>query len=94
MSMNFLKCDAKNCTHVETVEVIGKEHIGKPCPECGASLLTERGYRVFRRMMFVLKPFRWLGMIKDPNPDGSIPDGYKTASFHHHAGKTTIKEID
>lgn len=36
----FLKCDAPGCDHVEDVEAISRDLIGKPCPKCGADLLT------------------------------------------------------
>lgn len=37
----FLKCDADDCDHMETVEAISADLIDKPCPKCGANLLTE-----------------------------------------------------
>lgn len=40
---SFLKCDAAGCDHEEPA-AITREHIGKPCPKCGANLLTEEDY--------------------------------------------------
>lgn len=39
----FLKCDAEGCDHQERAQ-ISREHIGRPCPKCGANLLTEEDY--------------------------------------------------
>lgn len=36
----FLKCDAAGCDHVEDVAAITEDMIDRPCPKCGASLLT------------------------------------------------------
>ena len=39
-----LKCDAHTCNYVEDVEKITSDLIGKPCPLCGANLLTKEDY--------------------------------------------------
>lgn len=48
----FLKCDAAGCDHFETVEAISRDLIGKPCPKCGADLLTAADCEA------------WLAMVK------------------------------
>lgn len=40
----FLKCDEPNCDHHEDVETITEDMIGKPCPKCGANLLTQKDF--------------------------------------------------
>lgn len=40
-----MKCDAEGCDHVEKVSRVTRDLIGKPCPKCGANLLTEADYR-------------------------------------------------
>ena len=40
----FLKCDEKGCVHQEYHAEIAPEQIGKPCPRCGASLLTQEDF--------------------------------------------------
>ena len=92
--MKYLKCDRHGCDHVEEVENITKDLIGTPCPECGANLLTEKDYKAFRRMMIVLKPFKWLGLLKEIDPTEPVEEGRVDMSFHHHNGKTTIEEIN
>jgi len=39
-----LKCDAPGCSHREDVLEITEALIGKPCPKCGASLLTKEDF--------------------------------------------------
>jgi hypothetical protein len=39
-----LKCDALGCDYEEPVPAITRDLIGKPCPKCGASLLTEQDF--------------------------------------------------
>lgn len=39
-----LKCDAVGCDHVEEIEALTEDLIGKPCPKCGADLLTREDY--------------------------------------------------
>lgn len=44
LTIPALKCDAEGCDYEETVEATSQnvnEFIGKPCPKCGANLLTE-----------------------------------------------------
>jgi hypothetical protein len=42
-----LKCDAAGCDHVEIVGTITEDMIGKPCPKCGANLLTKEDWDVW-----------------------------------------------
>lgn len=53
----YLKCDAKPCNHVETVDAIQASDIGKPCPKCGENLLTQRDFddmQAFSKTMDVI----------------------------------------
>lgn len=45
--MDFLKCDTKGCLHVELVDQISANHIGKECPVCGSNLLTREDFDDF-----------------------------------------------
>lgn len=40
----FLKCDAPGCLHQEPCDAITEQLIGKPCPKCGADLLTREDF--------------------------------------------------
>ena len=90
----FLKCDAQGCDHVEHHPTITEDMIDKPCPKCGASLLTTEDYRMFRRVMPLIRLFKFFGLVKDYKPDEPVPDGYETMSFHGHDGTLTITSKD
>jgi hypothetical protein len=65
----FLKCDAAPCDHVEFVEVIDESLIGKPCPKCGANLLTEADCRVWLDVIQQgIKLAESLGLVVDRQP--------------------------
>lgn len=47
-----IKCDAKGCDYIIPIEIKDtKSYMGKPCPKCGADLLTEEDYE---RLLAVL----------------------------------------
>ena len=46
-----LKCDAPGCGYVETLEApLDETMIGRPCPHCGASLLSAANYTMAKAM--------------------------------------------
>jgi hypothetical protein len=45
----YLKCDTPSCDYFEMMPVV-VELVGKPCPKCGASLLTQDDYIDYRKM--------------------------------------------
>lgn len=83
----YLKCDAAGCNHVENVAAITEEMVDKPCPVCGANLLTREDWEAW-------KPFQAL-LSAVESIAGSQPDqGDRTAlRVGLHGAKTTI-EID
>ena len=82
----FLQCDAPGCDHVEQVDGISEEHIGKECPKCGANLLTEEDFEDFRPMADLINVFNKAGLTTDDPTRSDLP----TVSMHTHKGKTTI----
>jgi len=76
----FLKCDATGCDHLETVESITGDMVGKPCPKCGANLLTQNDWdhyeRVFRPYVDTLTE---LGLIQGAKPGDA---GVMRVGFH------------
>ncbi|MEH7827631.1 hypothetical protein [Gemmobacter denitrificans] len=81
----FLKCDADGCDHREDVPEITADMIGKPCPKCGANLLTEADYREGMRMKHFLEALEKLGIAGSTKPD-AVP-----VSINPHAGEINIK---
>ena len=67
----FLKCDAAGCDHVEDVEAITPELIGKPCPKCGSNLLTEADCEAWLAMVQPgIELAKKLGLLVDRAPSG------------------------
>lgn len=87
--MNYLKCDAEGCDHREEVETITESDIGRPCPKCGANLLTEEDFRAFAPLNAIMLAFKKLGLTVEP---GESSEGAVMIDIHHHNGITTIKE--
>lgn len=87
--MHFLKCDADGCDHVEETEGLHASQIGRPCPKCGASLLTKEDYDaavpLFAMMNVLVKA--GLARLETSEPK----EGEAILSIHHHAGKTKIE---
>jgi len=45
----YLKCDTPSCDYLEMTPIV-VEDIGKPCPKCGANLLTQDDFIDYRKM--------------------------------------------
>ena len=67
----YLKCDAAGCDHVEDVDVIVAEMVGKPCPKCGANLLTAEDWNTWHeRFVPVFNAMKVEGLIDPAAPSG------------------------
>lgn len=82
----FLKCDATGCDHVEDAPDYSRELIGKPCPKCGESLLTEEDFNQFEYIRLLFIGLRELGLTTDTPEDGSV-----AVRVGKHKGKTTLE---
>jgi len=81
----FLKCDEEDCDHVETVDAISQELVGKVCPKCGADLLTQMD----------LDHFNIVKAISDKLTKMSPPEDQEDLTevmISVHNGKVTIDE--
>ncbi|OHC93921.1 MAG: hypothetical protein A3H25_02870 [Sphingomonadales bacterium RIFCSPLOWO2_12_FULL_63_15] len=84
-----LNCDAAGCGHVEPVESIIEADIGRPCPKCGANLLTRADFDYWAANIEPM--FRMLsdaGLLREAGEGSSEPSAL--VSFGYHDGKTTI----
>lgn len=85
----FLKCDATGCDHVEDVAEITADLVGKPCPKCGANLLTEGDWAyystAFRPALDMLASIG-LNMRAGEN---TPPE--QRAAFNYHNGNINIR---
>lgn len=89
MLKGFLQCDAQGCDHSEENDELREDQIGKPCPQCGASLLTQEDWDVYAsRIKPMFDMMAALGILVDPESDAKG----QLISVHYHDGTTTIRE--
>lgn len=87
-----LQCDEDDCDHVEEVEAISEDMIGKPCPKCGASLLTQEDYDFWvERIQPAFDLMRELGLAVELPADAAPPEGMAKVSVHAHNNTITTK---
>lgn len=83
-----LNCDAAGCGHVEQVEGINEADIGRPCPKCGANLLTREDFDYWvQNVAPMVDILEGLGLLRRGDEAG---EGEARVSFGYHDGKTTI----
>lgn len=91
MSGAFLKCDTAGCDHVEAVHAISPEFIDKPCPKCGASLLSERDCADW---LAAVQPgidlLKKLGVLVDKMPDDRPVEKLR---IHLHGSALTVSPL-
>ncbi|SEN50379.1 hypothetical protein SAMN04489859_100885 [Paracoccus alcaliphilus] len=83
-----LMCDASGCDHIEYVDGITSDLIGKPCPKCGENLLTDEDYKESMPIFAAWKIILAMGIISspdDPRSEGTLVE------VRHHDGETTVK---
>lgn len=84
----FLKCDAEGCDHVEDVAEITVDMVGKPCPKCGANLLTPEDWTFYST---VFRP--GLDALAAAGLDvraGKDTPADERAAFNYHDGEIRI----
>lgn len=80
-----LKCDAEGCDHIEPVEAVTSDLVGKPCPKCGASLLTQEDWDAWA-------PIRDLLLELEKAADGvADTEDQIDVSIGYHDGEASIK---
>lgn len=91
--LGFLKCDAEGCDHQENHEVIGEDLVDKPCPKCGANLLTRRDFEDGRVMLAALRLLESAGLAKlGSDPGSAVPEGHELVTTRVHQGKIYIND--
>lgn len=69
MDKEFLKCDAAYCDHVEEVPEITEGMVGKPCPLCGANLLTQEDWDQWKVMVAMVRAVQSFAPTADDDSD-------------------------
>jgi hypothetical protein len=64
-----IKCDVPGCTFLDTTIKVKeyKDWLNKPCPLCGAPLLTEKDYQAVKWIQFVERFFNCPGILQVTN---------------------------
>ena len=87
--MEYLKCDALGCSHVELVDKVYEKYINMPCPVCGENLLTQEDYDDYLKVKEKYQILIDLGFIK-PATTEYINSGLPVISINAHNGKINI----
>ena len=83
-----IKCDAQGCDYNDDTAKFEEydQWLNKPCPKCGANLLTETDLNACKAMM---------GMADILNEAiGDVPDGLETARIRFHMDGKGIKRLE
>ena len=84
-----LRCDTPACDFIEPAPMaFTRDLIGRPCPKCGASLLSERDYTdTLRHFAAIDLINRWLGWLGTEAP---TKDSRSIALRTHDGEVTTV----
>lgn len=81
----LLHCDAEGCGHEEPIPAMDAAYIGKPCPKCGANLLTKEDFDSAKMLEAAAGLFN--AIVGPIEPSGNaIP-----VSINPHAGDWNIR---
>ncbi len=89
---HYLRCDRDGCDHQETVPDITETMIGKACPLCGDSLLTQADFDYWQTV--VAPQLAALRIIEAAALEGGVVsanDPKVRFNLHHHNGASTLK---
>lgn len=83
-----IKCDNPTCDYISEKNVSieeAKDWIDRPCPKCGANLLTKKSYKTMKRLINFIEVFNFIAparkegcedkyasMLLDVNYDGKL----------------------
>lgn len=76
----YLQCDQDGCDHVEFIEKIEQSLVGKECPKCGESLLTQPD---FDEWTASVAPMLALAKQMADEHESSMTDEEKLNGFEH-----------
>lgn len=76
-----LHCDA--CGHTEARQILSESLIGKPCPSCGANMLTAEDYAKTVDLLAVMGAF---GLVSVAHDDGLL-------SVQPHGKTVTVRML-
>jgi hypothetical protein len=86
-SGEFLKCDTPTCDHFEMSQIVAA-NVGKPCPKCGANLLTREDFVNFRTIQASMAAANELVLLA--NPDAPMV----LMAIHLHGDRLQRKAVE
>lgn len=90
----FLKCDTPGCDYREEVPEITETMIGKPCPKCGANLLTRADWDIYVKMKCLFDILEKSGLARKAEAGEPVKPGEVRISVNPHDGDINIKISD
>lgn len=69
---NQLICDAPKCDHLEPIEALTEDMIGKACPSCGANLLTREDFEAASKMEAAFNLLKSAGILTDEDSEDAV----------------------
>lgn len=71
MEVNGIQCDAEGCDYIdETVKLDDYENwLNKPCPKCGANLLTQEDLDIVNIIKATIEMFNAAGLVPETEAD-------------------------
>lgn len=69
-----IKCDAVGCGYSDPSAEDVRVYLNRPCPNCGANLLTEADLALLDAMIACVD---WVNSIAGPAPDGAVRDRFR-----------------
>lgn len=78
----FLKCDADGCDHVEHMAEITADMVGRPCPKCGANLLTQGDFTTYMSMVRPLMQGLIDAGLSQPATADTPPEQRVSVNYH------------
>ena len=93
INMGGLKCDTPGCGYVNEFVPPSdyKNWIDCPCPKCGASLLTKKDYKSFKRLLLFINTVNKVGKIFSKSSKKPTETTIVSVDWHGDYGKPTIE---
>jgi len=89
--VEYLKCDADWCDYEGNEPDYGAHLIGKPCPKCGADLLTQGDFDQGEPMRTMMQMLVKAGLVFEPDADTSHMKAPALLKVKSHKGKIIIE---
>jgi hypothetical protein len=83
----YLKCDTPSCDHFEMTPIV-IENVGKPCPKCGANILTPNDFIDYHKMKAGINAENQVVFAANPRSPTIL------MAAHAHGGQVSRKNVE